>query len=176
MPQYVNPVPQYVVLENNPFAAPANNPRVANPGVNVPYSRIDSFEGPNWRFLSNYASPLIENKTLEHHFQAAKTLDPAEQAKILAAPTPSEAKRLGNACVLRPDWENIKIPVMKELLLRKFSTPNAKEMLLSTGDAFLVEGNTWHDTFWGECKCKDHKGEGDNYLGLLLMEVRDELA
>jgi predicted NAD-dependent protein-ADP-ribosyltransferase YbiA (DUF1768 family) len=42
--------------------------------------------------------------------------------------------------------------------------------LLETGDAELIEGNDWGDTFWGVCG-----GKGNNFLGKLLMEVRKEL-
>ena len=45
-----------------------------------------------------------------------------------------------------------------------------KEKLLATGDAYLEETNHWHDTFWGVCK-----GKGQNHLGKILMEVREEL-
>ena len=42
--------------------------------------------------------------------------------------------------------------------------------LLGTGDTYLEEGNTWNDTFWGVCN-----GVGENNLGRILMEVREEL-
>jgi len=44
------------------------------------------------------------------------------------------------------------------------------ERLLATGDQELIEGNTWGDRFWGVCD-----GEGQNQLGRLLMELRNEL-
>ena len=33
-----------------------------------------------------------------------------------------------------------------------------------------IEGNTWNDTFWGVCN-----GQGQNWLGKILMLVRSEL-
>jgi predicted NAD-dependent protein-ADP-ribosyltransferase YbiA (DUF1768 family) len=42
--------------------------------------------------------------------------------------------------------------------------------LLETGDAELVEGNWWDDTFWGVCN-----GVGQNNLGKILMDTRREL-
>ena len=42
--------------------------------------------------------------------------------------------------------------------------------LLDTGDAELVEGNTWGDRVWGVCK-----GEGENRLGKILMRIRGEI-
>lgn len=37
-------------------------------------------------------------------------------------------------------------------------------------NALFPEGNTWDDTYWGVCK-----GVGTNYLGKLLMIVRNDL-
>jgi len=47
-------------------------------------------------------------------------------------------------------------------------------MLLATGEAELVEGNSWHDLTWGRCSCLQHGGAGRNLLGQLLMTVRAE--
>ena len=51
-----------------------------------------------------------------------------------------------------------------------------REKLLATGDAELIEGNTWRDMTWGAVWNKD-KGRwvGKNNLGRILMKVRDEL-
>ena len=49
-------------------------------------------------------------------------------------------------------------------------------MLLSTGGGDLVEGNRWHDNFWGRCVCRAcRRIGGANVLGTLLMQVRAEL-
>lgn len=49
--------------------------------------------------------------------------------------------------------------------------------LLDTDDALLIEGNTWHDNYWGDCKCSHPKcsNKGRNALGEILMEIRDEI-
>jgi predicted NAD-dependent protein-ADP-ribosyltransferase YbiA (DUF1768 family) len=61
---------------------------------------------------------------------------------------------------------------MREILIAKFSqNEDIKGKLLATGDTELIEGNTWGDTFWGVCR-----GEGTNWLGKLLMEVRTEIS
>ena len=62
---------------------------------------------------------------------------------------------------------------MKNICLAKFlQNPDLKEKLLSTGDAELVEGNTWNDTFWG---VNSRTGKGDNNLGKILMNVRQTM-
>lgn len=114
--------------------------------------------------------------TSEHFYQAAKTLDPIEAERIVTAETPHEAKDLGQAVEPHPDWERAKIAVMEEVLAAKFDQhPPLRAKLLDTGDEPLIEGNPWHDTFWGACTCDEHNGAGDNNLGRLLMELRARL-
>ena len=84
--------------------------------------------------------------------------------------TPGQAKRAGNKLVLRPDWEQIKIIVMTDLCRIKFQDPHMRKLLLDTGDAELIEGNWWNDTFWGVCN-----GIGQNHLGKILMAIRNLL-
>lgn len=145
---------------------------------------IGAFNG-EFYFLSNFAdSPIIFSHhalglasadTVEHAFQASKTLDPERARVILANKSPGDAKRAGNdkaRTVLRPNWDGkIKIPVMFRLVKIKFvQNPELEKRLLDTGDAHLIEGNNWNDTFWGVCK-----GRGENNLGKILMSVREEL-
>lgn len=135
---------------------------------------IDSFSG-EWRPLSNFwYAPVVYDgvtyPTNEHAFQAAKTLYTAQRERIQYAESPGEAKRLGRQVTLRPDWEEIKIEVMTDLNRQKYRDNDFRNLLLSTGDASLIEGNHWGDTFWGVCN-----GVGKNYLGKILMSIRDEL-
>lgn len=135
---------------------------------------ITSFKG-EYEFLSNFYPVIIDFEgdlygTLEHAFQAAKTTNPEERAKVRTAATPGKAKYAGKRVTLRPDWESVKLQIMEDLLRQKFSIQPFKFQLLYTRDAELVEGNTWNDTFWGVCR-----GKGLNHLGKLLMKIRDEL-
>jgi ribA/ribD-fused uncharacterized protein len=143
-------------------------------------STINSFTG-RYEFLSNffpspialwaYTGDLREFPTVEHVFQSFKTEDPIQFESIRTAPTPGKAKRLGKACTLRKDWEEIKLEVMFRALTEKFrQNADLYEQLLSTGTALLVEGNNWGDVYWGVCG-----GVGENHLGKLLMRVRDDL-
>ena len=136
---------------------------------------IAEFRG-RYRFLSNFY-PAIVNldsipyPTVEHAFQAAKTIDVQHRERIRKCNKPGDAKRLGRRVPLRSDWEQVKLYVMLNLLRQKFSqTEFLKTQLLATGEAQLIEGNTWNDFFWGECM-----GTGENHLGKLLMRVRQEL-
>jgi len=135
---------------------------------------IETFWGPH-RFLSNFhpADVTLDGdryRTVEHAYQAAKTLDDTERADIRAVLTPREAKALGQRVTLRQDWDYVKVNAMLDLLRQKFRQEPLKGRLLATGDKRLIEGNTWGDTFWGVCD-----GVGENWLGRLLMQVRGEL-
>jgi len=137
--------------------------------------RIVSFRG-EFGFLSNFHPCKVmlsgtDYPSVEHAFQAGKTRSPTERLKILNAPTPGEARRLGQEVDLRPDWEDVKIVLMKFLVRKKFNRdPVLAQQLLDTGDAELIEGNHWKDRFWGV-----YRGKGRNHLGKILMEVRAEL-
>lgn len=129
-----------------------------------------------FRFLSNFympASVFVEGQRFpssEHAYQAMKTFDINLRKQIAALPTPGQAKRFGSKIDVRPDWEEVKLEVMKSILQLKFQNPFLRELLLATGDAEFIEENVWGDVFWGTCK-----GEGLNHLGRLLEEVRESL-
>lgn len=142
---------------------------------------IGVFDG-EFAFLSNFhTSPITDEDeivypTVEHYFQAMKTLDKTQRFNIAIQPTPGKAKREGRRVQLRSDWEQVKEQVMYEALIKKFSDPLLRKLLLDTGDEYLEEGTTWHDNEWGVChclKCQDIVGK--NKLGKLLMRVRMEL-
>lgn len=134
---------------------------------------IDDFRY-EYEFLSNFYPSIVtwegqEYKTVEHAYQAAKTTNQDEVDKVRLAPTPGIAKRVGQNVTLRPDWEKIKFGVMLNLVRQKFQDQHLQEKLLSTGQQRLIEGNWWGDQYWGVCK-----GKGENRLGIILMQVRQE--
>ena len=135
---------------------------------------IDKFSGKN-RWLSNFWPAEVEldgmtYASVEHAYQAAKTLNMEDRA-LFQGITASVAKSLGKKLVVRDDWNEIKIAVMTDLNLQKYTKhPELAAKLIATGDELLVEGNTWGDVFWGVCK-----GIGDNHLGKILMEIRKNI-
>jgi ribA/ribD-fused uncharacterized protein len=109
--------------------------------------------------------------TSEHAYQAAKTLNEEDKERIASQSTPALAKRMGKSVAKRPDWEQVKLKIMYDIVLAKFQqNPVLKYLLILTKDAELIEGNTWGDTYWGVCN-----GKGENHLGKILMRIRDEL-
>lgn len=135
--------------------------------------KIDSFRG-DYFFLSNfYEAPVsydgLTYKNNEAAFQAQKIN--AKDRHTFTDLSASEAKRLGRIVILRRDWEHVKVKIMYEIVKAKFEqNPDLRIKLLNTGDAELEEGNTWGDRIWGTVN-----GSGQNLLGKILMQVRDEL-
>lgn len=133
---------------------------------------ITKFKGDNF-FLSNfYVAPVvyqgIQFESSEAAFQAAKC---PERMREFCGLDPSKAKKLGRHVELRPDWDEVKYGVMYQVCKAKFlQNPDLAKKLIETGDAELVEGNTWGDQVWGVCN-----GVGKNSLGVILMLIRDEL-
>lgn len=142
-------------------------------------SAIVRFSG-KYEFLSNFYQCRVcycfeLYPSVEHAFQALKTLDEGHRAEIRLASTANEARRLGKRAPLRPDWEDVKRDVMMSLLNAKFSQNHMlRDRLEDTGDCLLIEGNTWHDRHWGAVWSDALEAwEGENKLGLMLMEIRD---
>lgn len=133
---------------------------------------IMQFKG-NYDFLSNFAPVMVHAWgepyiSVEHAYQASKTLVPIERARISVV-TAGQAKRMGRQITMRPDWERVKVGVMLELLVEKFTQEPYKSRLLETGREELIEGNLWGDSFWGYDMKKRY---GENILGSLIMGVR----
>lgn len=149
-------------------------------------SVIKNFSG-KYKFLSNFYTCKVTYNNIEYNhsegaFQAQKTLD-EEQRKYIATLTASESKRAcgkrGFKIELRPDWlyDKVRNEVMYEVVKAKFvQNKDLAQRLLDTGGVELIEGNTWHDNYWGDCTCERCKDiQGKNQLGVTLMQVRDEL-
>lgn len=135
---------------------------------------ITSFRGQH-EFLSNFyvfENPIydefrLDYLTVENAYQAHKTTDKRERMRIRHLP-PGKAKTEGRKLGIRDDWEEIKVVVMLGFLTQKFLyNPDLRRKLLATKGNDLIEGNNWHDYFWGVCA-----GRGDNHLGKLLMGLR----
>lgn len=107
----------------------------------------------------------------EAPYQAAKTFVQAEKDEIWAAQKANDSRLLGQKVTMRPDWDQVKRSVMKECCLAKFlQHPDLRKQLMETGDELLIEDSPI-DWYWGCGK----DGTGQNVLGQVLMEIREEL-
>jgi ribA/ribD-fused uncharacterized protein len=144
------------------------------------HDTVDNFRG-EYEFLSNFSKDAffwygMWYLTVEHAYQAAKATNPDDWRAIAQANTPTDAKRVGRGIKIRPDWDEVKEFIMMDLLWHKFKKRELVEKLLETGDAMLIEGNTWHDQIWGNCNCERHiDTPGKNLLGSYLMFTRSKL-
>ena len=141
---------------------------------------INRFSGTH-TFLSNFYHHKMTIKgitylTNEHYFQSKKTLDEKEANWIIKSVSAKEAKYRGRKITLRKDWNQIREKVMLDGLICKFKDLDLLKKLIATYPDILIEGNTWHDNFWGDCHCpRCRKIIGKNKLGELLMKVRNDI-
>ena len=141
---------------------------------------IAEFRG-KYAFLSNFAECEVAFDggtylSAAAAFQAAKC-EKAEDRQVFEHLALADAKRHGRRVNLRDGWDAMKDEVMLEILRSKFSQPDMMRKLLETGQEKLVEGNTWHDNYWGVCRCERCAGQkGQNKLGKLLERLRNEMA
>jgi ribA/ribD-fused uncharacterized protein len=138
--------------------------------------KIESFKG-EYRWLSNFWPVTVwydgvDYRSVEHAYVAAKTDSLIIRALVREAETAGKAKRLGRTFDVRPEWKDpFKIDTMRGLTWQKYRDPELRKWLLATGEAEIIEGNTWGDTFWGVCD-----GVGQNNLGKIIMDTRKAIA
>jgi ribA/ribD-fused uncharacterized protein len=118
----------------------------------------------------------LEWQTVEHYYQAQKFVGSENEKLIPAirnAHTPREAATIGRdrSLILRPDWEQVKVEIMRQGVLTKFLTHrDIQAILLATGEELIVEDSP-NDYYWG---CGLDK-TGQNQLGKTLINVRQEI-
>lgn len=140
---------------------------------------IKGFFG-KYRYLSNFHICNVmfrgrEFPSSEHAYMYAKLAEPTDiDYHHVLGLTCRMVKKWGQTITLREDWEKgYKFRAMHEILEDKFSdsNPDLKDLLLSTGSAYLEETNNWGDVVWG----KDIDKGGKNALGQTLMAIRSNL-
>ena len=137
---------------------------------------------PEVGFFSNLYRRAMEFEgatypTAEHAYQAGKARKKEVRDWLMAAPSPALLAMAAHGLYywdVTPGWSTAKFGRMRAVLLAKFSQhDDLRCALLHTGQARLVESATVDNSvnrLWGEVN-----GVGQNMLGTLLMEVRDEL-
>ena len=111
--------------------------------------------------------------TTEHYFQAQKFAGTEHEKIVHDAKTPGDAARLGRDRQrrLRADWESVKDDIMRRAVKAKFEQhADIRQILLGTSDAEIIE-KTSDDHYWGI----GSRGDGKNMLGVILIEVREQL-
>jgi ribA/ribD-fused uncharacterized protein len=132
--------------------------------------------------FSNFSAFMINWKgkdwmTSEHAYQSEKFTDPEMQEEIRACRSAHTAFKLAQGLSKispekkRSDWDEVKVGIMKEILLTKYAQHEyVRKKLKDSGTRELIE-DSWRDDFWGWGEKKD----GRNQLGKLWMEIREEV-
>ena len=120
----------------------------------------------------------IRIRSSEHIYQAMRFTDePEVQQLVLDAHTPMFSKRVSREwdSITRSDWMDIRVDVMRWALRVKLAQHVAAfgDLLKSTRTQPIVEYSR-HDEFWGAGPIGDETLRGQNVLGRLLSELRDE--
>ncbi|WP_263079733.1 NADAR domain-containing protein [Endozoicomonas sp. Mp262] len=142
-------------------------------------------DAPNY-VLANFSRAPVQIDgytwaTTEHYFQASKFHEGSEPwLHILNSTEPGEALEYANKeenskywKYSYADWNKIKDKVMLKALRAKVQqVPAARKALIKSGNQPIFETSP-HDSYWGT-KPEDGK-DGQNRLGALWMQVRDEM-
>ncbi|XP_068640393.1 riboflavin biosynthesis protein PYRR, chloroplastic isoform X1 [Aristolochia californica] len=186
---FLQPIPDLSPVIPSANEIPSIDPTVTAHEPNIifffktwdPYGAFSNFS-PHPLQMPDENGEYMTWTSIEHYYQAQKFLgveNPLAREtmeKIKSAKSPEEAARMGRTIqmkhpnLVRSDWDIVKIDVMYRALKCKFSIyPHLNSMLLRTAGSVLVEASP-HDLFWGGGR----EGEGLNYLGRLLMQLRSE--
>lgn len=152
-------------------------PAIECHGLDTP-ERVCFYE-QEFYVLSNFSAFQIEWNgllfpTSEHAYHWEKfPNNPLCRDAILKSASAHDALVIAtnNKHLRRPDWDDVKVGIMLEILRAKVQQhAYVEKKLLQTGDRELVE-NSWRDDFWGWGPNRD----GKNTLGKLWMLVREEV-
>jgi len=160
-------------------AAPQKTANTSGEQVEIQFYRAN--EKPYGAFSNLFRRAMVfegrDFPTAEHAYQAGKARKEAVREWILSAPSPSLVAMAAHGLYtwdIVPNWSRTKFDRMRDVLRAKFTQhKDLQELLLSTGDARLVEASRTDNAVnrtWGEVN-----GKGLNMLGVLLMEVREEI-
>lgn len=143
-------------------------------------------ENPLTAFMGNFHPCTIrlwgmQFKCAEAAFQAAKFMHNKAQMRYFENLDGEAAFKLGRELSRKwthentTAWRNLNRDVMREVVRAKFEqNADLKQLLLATGNAFIVEHIPvkGRDAYWGD----DSDGTGKNWLGRIVMETRRDLG
>lgn len=140
---------------------------------NEPYGELSNMSG-----LSLVVNGVLI-LTSEALYQVCKYPENQEaQLEIIAQKSPMAAKYKSRAYRqdVRADWNNVRVKVMRWCIRVKLAQnwDTFGNVLLSTEDRQIVELSKI-DSFWGAKPVGNGQLRGENILGRLLMELREEV-
>lgn len=137
---------------------------------------IHGFQG-KYRWLSNmwpieFEVGGIKFMSVENAYQASKFVgSPILIEQFSKLPAIESKTKVKDFVWTTENFGDKKVKFMKTFLKKKFENPCLRKKLINTGTVHIEGTNTWGDQFWGCCP----EGVGENNLGKLLMEIREEI-
>jgi len=122
-------------------------------------------------FRVTFDGQTFDTSEAAYHYQRFTSAE--DRRGVMYAYSAHDAFRYAqeNKSRQRPDWDAVKVGVMRDILRAKVAQHDyVRRKLMATGERALIE-NSWRDDFWGWGPNRD----GQNMLGRLWMEVRSEL-
>ncbi len=132
-----------------------------------------------WYCFDNFSAFTVEWRsklwpTVEHAYQAAKFHDEEIAERIRHASLPHLAKKMGNDPTIqdkiRPDWQEVKEPIMEEILRAKLAQHEYVQKKLRKSRGILLVEDSPQDVYWG----RGENWNGQNRLGRTWARLRDE--
>lgn len=121
----------------------------------------------------------VHFRTVEALYQTCRFPRLPEVQKLIvaeASPIVAKRKTMPFRNQTREDWDFIRHKVMRWCLRIKLAENYSafRDLLLSTGEGHIVEQSS-KDTFWGARVIDTETLVGENVLGRLLMELREDV-
>lgn len=111
----------------------------------------------------------VEYSSVENAYQASKTND-LNKRIFISTLSPWDSVTVGKTILVDKKFTLKKEIIMYNFLVQKFSKEPYRSLLINTWNSFIEYKNNHGDNFWGTV---DEYGQ--NKLGCLLMNVRDQL-
>lgn len=130
------------------------------------------YDGYIWP-SSEHAYMVAKCKNVNHYASRGGVIYDKNNKFDISCMKCTEVKKWGQTVDLREDWEDVKLNIMYQVCLDKFTrNPELRQKLLDTGDKILIEANSWGDQFWG---FDVDATKGENFLGKILMKIRERI-
>jgi len=157
---------------------------LVNDGLFANHAHYCAFFNENkhkeFNFLSNFYEKSVKTSSGNfccsegyYQYQKFSYLGDAALSNLFLFADGQTAYELSRRYKDNIDLQFNKIAAMQKTLEAKFSDNELKEMLVATGNAYLVENcHFGHDAFWAD----NGDGSGQNMLGILIMQLREKLG
>lgn len=172
---------QHGDLENLPVGLRLSDSKVQKVKGGYAFASKNAYLSNMYISRFRFNGRMFDSVERAYQFERAIALKAPEIAQqILDCRTPMDCKRLSGQVWSNVAWDTIKRDKMKSIVQEKFAQcESLMNTLFTTGNKTLIEGTT--DAYWGAAAIfgskllKNGKWKGQNQLGAILGEVREDL-